>query len=163
MKIEIDLDELLSDPSGMSVKETIQTMIRNRLEEDLQETVLNEIKYRISELFDERFVQAIHLRLPALVEEVINTPFVPTDSYGERETAVTFRNQIIRTLHGELTLQKGHSNRMSRSNLMTEAVNELVKDELKRFSKEYTSLVNEMFTREAMDLAAKKLAERLKV
>lgn len=72
-------------------------------------------------------------------EEILDTPFVPVTSYGEKSQQTTLRNQIIKQLSQDFLYKFGQWD--GDGNTFTKAVNKILNDHLvKNLNKEFIQI-----------------------
>jgi len=156
-KIEIDIHELLGDPE----------FLRESIEEKVKETILQgigkNITAQVSNLINQELARAIEKKMPELVNAVLDDPYVKVDQWGDREGSkpTTFRTELVRAVNDQMTYKKKTFS--SDENAFTKAVDGVVAANVRTFKESFNKLVNDTFTKDALNYAVAKLRERLKV
>lgn len=160
MKIEIDLNDILGDEYG---SETLQESVRRQVIGAMTETIKKGVQLQIdretTRILNEELRAVLATKMPALIEDTLNAEFTPVSRYGEKSAPTTFRNEIIKTLTGEMIYKK--ANYDSDKNAFTRAVDAVVGENLKAFQAEFNKLVSANILRDAMAYAVAELGKRL--
>lgn len=160
MKIEIDLNDILGDEDGV---ETLQESVRRQVLDSLSRTIKEGVQKRVNEetsrILNEELQSVLRSRTPALIDDIFSAEFTPVTRYGERSMPTTFRNEIIKTLQGEMVYKK--ANYDSDKNAYTKAVDKIVGENLAAFQAEFKKQVSDTFLKDAMAYAVSELGKRL--
>lgn len=156
MELKINLEEVLGGEGALAdlVSEHVNQVVRDGVGKKIDAA----LSIAIRETIDE----AIKEKMPSLIDDVLNTPYVKVDRYGSRASApTTFRKELVEAINEEMKYKKeGYS---SRDNVFTQAVNSVVESQVTKFKTEFNKQVDASFVSEAMAYATKKLQERLGV
>jgi len=163
MKIEIDLSDVLHDENGYP-SETLAETIRRQVVETIKREAAKDIQKQISEtvsvVLDAELSAAIKEQMPSIVANLMEAEYVPIDRYGGRGKPTTFRQELVKKIHEEMTYVKRD---YGEKNAFTKAVDQTVSDLLGGFKTAFQKQVDADFTREAMALATATLKKRLGV
>lgn len=151
MKITINTADILGD----------ETTIRDEVVDAITNAMRHEMRDKIATLVavnaEAALRDAIKDQMAGIVAIHLDTPFCPTDIYGNKRPETTLRSMIAEIIQKECTLQtRGSSYDQNR---FTQAVNETLKAELARFQKEFNSIVTANAVSQTLELAYKKLRE----
>lgn len=164
MKIEIDLNEILGDESGV---ETLQESVRRQVVEKIQREMADGIKQRIDRevalAIDESIRTSLKEITPKLLNDLMDAEYTPVDRWGDRQSGktTTFRKQLVASIHEQMVYKKTTFD--SDKSPFTKAVDETVSANVAVFKTQFSNLVNDQFTEECLKYAVQKLKERLKV
>jgi hypothetical protein len=161
MKIEINLNDIMGDEYGdvESLAESIRRQITKSLSEKISEGIKKRVEEEVEKILEIEIKQVAKKKCEEITNSLIDEEYTPTDNYGRIKEKTTMRNQFIKTLVDEMQYKRtGYD---SEKNYFTRAVDDLTKQELSKFQKEYTSIVNQNLLSEAMEYALKKLNEKV--
>lgn len=160
MKIEIDLNDILGDEYG---SETLQESVRRQVIENLTKVVTAGIQKKIdtetSRIMNETLQGALQEKMPALLDDIMNTEYTPISSYGERGEKTSFRQMLIKSVAAECTYKPARFS--SDENRFTQGIRSIIETQMEAFKKEFASKIDEQFKRDALTFAVTKLSERL--
>lgn len=162
MKIEIDLKDILQDEFGSieSLGESIQRQVVDALKSKLQKGVKEQIDLEVSRVIREQLEQAVKVQMPTLVNDLLNSEYVKVDKWGDRcKAPTTFRKELVSAISKELIYAKKPYR--SDQSIFTNAVDEIIKEKVDEFKKEYNRLVDELFCKECFDYAVSRLKQKL--
>jgi hypothetical protein len=163
MKIEIDLDDIIGDESGV---ETLQDSVRRQVVEAITQTIQSGIAKKIDRevscVIDQEIKSAIQSKMPLIVDELLEAKYVQVDQWGsstKQQTSV--REQLVSNLKAEMVYKKPSS--YDKPNTFTAAIDSLVSAKMKEFQSEFNKIVDAQFCKEAFDYAGNKLRERMQI
>jgi hypothetical protein len=160
MKIEIDLNDILGDEFGAeSLQESIKRQVIDSVTSTVQKGVASKIDEAISMQISESIKNAIETQMPSLIDDLINTEYVPLSKWGDRGSKTTFRNELLKEITNQMTYKKEQYS--DKENVFTRSISNVVSEEVKRIEKEYKTTVNEFIGKEAFSLAIKTLKSQL--
>lgn len=160
MKIEIDLDDILGDEYGTeTMQESIRRQVIANITSTLKTGVLKKIDLAVDQMIGSEITEALKARMPALIDDVMNTEYTPVTKWGERGNPTTFRSALVAKINEEMVYRK--ANYESDKNTFTRAVDAVVGENVKKFKEEFNKQVDAEFAREVMAQASAKLRERL--
>ena len=103
MKIEIDLNEILGDENGV---ETLQESVRRKVIESLEKSIKAGVQRQIGKattrVIDETLRAAVTDRMPAILDEILTSEYVPVNRYGERAGPTTFKKELVREINEQM-------------------------------------------------------------
>ena len=164
MEVKIDLKELLSQEFegegtlAVLIKDEIVKQVSSSIKEYIETEVQAELKAEI-ESFSKDVLEKAKVQVVQDLVAIIDTEYTPVDKYGSKGKPTTIRNEIHKTVIEQCVYNRGGYS--SDKSEFTRAVDSIVEKEVKAFGKAYETLVNETFTKEALDYATQKLKERL--
>lgn len=163
MKLEIDLNDILGDESGV---ETLQESVRRQVIETLvakvQTGIAKKVDNEVSLAIDQAIRDAIQSKMPTIVNELLEAKYVQVNQWGTttgKQTSV--REQLVETLKAEMVYKKPQN--YDKPNTFTATINELVAVNVKAFQSEFNKTVDAQFCKEAFDYATARLRERLQI
>lgn len=85
-KIEIDLDDILGDEDGVeTMRESIQRQVVDSISLMIKSGITKKIDFEISEAIQEMIVKDVKPRAGEILDDILNTPYTPTDNWGGAE------------------------------------------------------------------------------
>ena len=163
MEVKIDLKDLLSQEFESEgslaelIKDEIVKQVSSSIKEAIEEIVREELRAEI-EAFSKDVLEKAKEQVVNDLVSITDTEYTPVDKYGGKGKPTTIRNEIHKTVVEQCVYSRGG---YSDKNEFTRAVDKIVENEVKAFGKTYDTIVNETFTKEALDYATQKLKERL--
>jgi restriction endonuclease Mrr len=164
MKIEIDLDQILNDEYGPqeNMAQSIHRQIVERLEKDLEKGIAKKVDEEVSSTITKKLSEEIDKISPKFIEELLDASYEKRGRYGEREGSTTFRNELIKTIHEQMTYKpEKESYHSDRENYFTKAVKSILKSETEKFQKEFNAIVTTEFSRNVINQATSELKKKL--
>ena len=162
MKLEIDLDDIFRDENGdpeESAQDSIRRQVLARLTTEYRERLFRRFDDELAAIMQAQVQEAIKLRMPSLVDDIMNTEFIPVSNFGQRSSPTTFRAEIVKAIGSELVYKpKSYS---SEENTFTRAVKGVVSEQTKAIEKALRAEIDESFKRDAIAFAVAKIQERL--
>ena len=162
MKIEIDLNDLLGDEHGPA--ETLGESIRRQIVAELAASARKDVKQQISaavnQVLDEELRAAVKEQMPSIVQNILDTPYTPVGTYGDRGKETTFRAELLKAIQAQMVYKKTTYD--SDRSAFTAAVDEVVRQETAKFQKEWHTQVTSQFMADAMKFATAEMAKRLR-
>jgi hypothetical protein len=163
MKIEIDLNDILGGDEDGYGSETMQESIRRQIIDKLSADIKTALKKRIDEetsrVINETLQAEVKQRMPALIDDLMNTEFQPVDRYGSRSTPTTFRAELIKSINENMVYKKTGS--FHDTSAFTKAVDAVIAENVSKFQREFNREIDTQFVAQAMAFATEKLRERL--
>lgn len=160
MKIEIDLNDILGDEFGA---ETLQESIKRQVISNMTEYVKKGVKAKLDEevhiAINKAIKDALVEKMPTIIDDIINVEYVPVDRYGSRSEKTSFREQLIKSIHENMTYKKVTYD--SDKNYFTSAVDSIIKEQMLIISKQYKELVDAELGKKAFELAITTLRTKL--
>ena len=149
MKIEINTADILGDEATIrdEVVEQIASSFMIEMRKDAQTLIRDTLETALANTIQEKVSELVDMHL--------DTEFTETNQYGRVGDTITFRNKIADILKQQCVFKK--TNYRSDQNAFTGAVINAVENEMKKFQKEYVSLVNKKLLQECLDDATTKL------
>jgi len=145
MKIEIETNDFLGD----------ETTIRDEVIEIIAEKIMSQIVTGVKELIQqstkEYLAMVIKEQLSIVVKTHLDTEYVERDSYGRAKEPTTVRNKIADILQKECQFK--NTNYSSDQTIFTRIIKDTIEQEMKKFKKDFTSLVNTKLIQECLDTA----------
>lgn len=164
MKIEIDLNDILTDEYGP--EEDLATSIKRQIIENLTQKLSKglsvQIENHINDEISEQVSSIVSQKAPELVNDLMDFKFTPIDAYGRKGEETTFRSTVLSELQKQMVYNK-KSNYSSDNNAFTQAVDNVVATTLRDFQKDFNKKVDECFMKEAFEHAYNKLLEKFKI
>lgn len=149
MKIKIDTTDVLGDES------TIRDEVIDKIVSDFKIEIRQDGKDIIKDKLEKALNEIIQEKVFSLVSMHLDTEYTEKDRFGRVGKKTTIRNRIADILRAQCVFKK--TNYSSDRNAFTAAVLDTVSDEMKKFRKDYISLVNDILIQECLDEASKKL------
>ncbi len=162
MKIEIDLNDILSDEDYGS--ETLQESIRRQVIATITNVVKTGVNKQLNDevqkVINEEVKTAVQEKLPVIIEKIFSEEYIPVDRYGSSNgKPTTFRAELVKAVNDQMVYKTAHYS--SDKNVFTKAVDEVVAQNVAIFKSDFNKQVDANFTAEVMTAAQKKLQERL--
>lgn len=152
MKFEIDLNDILGDEFGA---ETLQESIKRQVIENITEYAKKGAKARIDEevniAINTAIKETLVEQMPAIIDDIINVEYVPVDRYGSRSPKTSFRDQLIKSIHENMTYKKTQYD--SDKNVFTKTVDNVISEQMTIIGKQYKELVDHELGKKAFELA----------
>lgn len=164
MKIEIDLNEILGDESGVeTLQESVRRQVIEKLSRQIQDGIGNRIDNKISEIINVTIKKSMEELTPSLIGDLMNAEYTPVDRWGSRKDGgpTTFRKELVRSINEEMIYKKASYE--SDKNTFTKAVDSVVLENVNKLKIGFDKLVNEMFTQACFDYAKNALQKKLGV
>lgn len=165
MKIEIDLNEILGDPEfGVeTLQDSVKRQIVTALTQKIQSGITKQIDTEVAMAIDATIKKNLEALTPKLFDDLLGAEYTPVDRWGQRQTGgpTTMRAQLVKAVHEQM--QYTGKTYDSDKNTFTRAVDEVVGENVKKFKKDFDSLVNQMFTKECLEYAQAALQKKLGV
>lgn len=161
MKVEIDLNEILTDEYGptedlaASIKRQVIENLTSKINKGLQVQIEEEISGQISA----SVTKAIAKKLPRLTDDLVDMEYVPVDNYGRKGEVTTLRNQLIKTLQDQMQYKPKSWD--SEKNYFTKAIDDICKESLEQWKKEFHKKLDEVFTKQVFEYAQKAMQKKL--
>lgn len=149
MEIKVNLEQLIGcddDEGAGSLRTQIVRAASDRFHQELKE----EVKRAVSFIVTDEAKAAISEVVTGIVNGHLDAPYAERDRFGREGERMSLRNRVAVAIETALSSK---SDSYGKKSLFTELVESTVKRELTAFHKEFTTLVNEEFTREAMKSA----------
>uniref|UniRef100_A0A6M3JQY9 Uncharacterized protein n=1 Tax=viral metagenome TaxID=1070528 RepID=A0A6M3JQY9_9ZZZZ len=161
MEIKIDLREILTDEFGNieNLAETIKRQIVSNLTNSLAKGIQLKVNDEIAKLIDDQIKKVVECQMPSLFSELIDKEYTIVDDYGCRNRTTTMRNQLIKTLTDQMVYKKTQYS--SEKTYFTKNIDAVVAQKMDDFKKQFNLKVDEVFTKEALDYAFRKMQEKL--
>ena len=161
MEIKIDLREILTDEFGNieNLAETIKRQIVLNLTNSLAKGIQLKVNDEIAKLIDDQIKKVVECQMPSLFSELIDKEYTIVDDYGCRNRKTTMRNQLIKTLTDQMVYKKTQYS--SEKTYFTKNIDAVVAQKMDDFKKQFNLKVDEVFTKEALDYAFRKMQEKL--
>jgi len=160
MKIEIDLDDILGDESGV---ETLQESIRRQVIDSITKNVKQGIKLRIDEAVGNTIQTELNSylkdALPGLFAQIMDAEYTPVSTYGSRGDTTTLRATLLKSITDNMVYRKG--NYSSENNAFTKAVDSVMEEQLKAFKADFNKTVDATFTAAAFAHAREAVQKKL--
>lgn len=160
MKIEIDLNEILGDESGV---ETLQDSVRRQVVDSLtaaiRKNVKTEIEQAVAVTITTEIQAFIKAEMPGLLTELLVTEYTPVGRYGEKSTPTTFRAELVKSITESMVYKRGQYE--SDKNVFTKAVDAVVSENVNAFKADFQKQVDANFTDEALQYATSALKKKL--
>lgn len=166
MKIEIDLNDIMSDPEygAETLNESIRRQVIDNVTRTIKDGIGKHIDTEVARIIDEQIVVGLKDKLPGLVDDILTAEYTPVDRYGSPKKETTnLRAEIVKTVTEQMVYAPKDRYNSSDKNAFTSAVDGLISKHVDQFKSSFDKTVDQKFVQEAMDYATKKLAERLKV
>jgi hypothetical protein len=153
MKIEIDLQDILHDEDygSETLQESIKRQVIANLTERAKTGIAKKIDDEIAKLIADEIKNTVAVKMPALVDDLLNAEYTPVSKWNEQATPTTVRKTLIETITNEMVYKK--VNYDSDRNFFTKSVDNILATKLKEFQTEYNKLVNEMFAKDVLTMA----------
>jgi hypothetical protein len=162
MKIEIDLNDILGDEEGVeTLADSVRRQVIDKLTKTIKDGIQNQLDREVSRVIREGMEEAVKTQMPALIDDLMNATYKPVDTWGSRSEPTTFRAELIKAIHAQMTYKKEEYE--SRRNAFTTAVDSVIATKVAQFKAGFDSTVDAKFVAEAMAYATEKLAQRLNV
>ena len=162
MKIEIDLDNILGDESGV---ETLQESIRRQVIESITQNVKKGIKIRIDEAVGNTIQTELNSylkeALPVLFAQIMDAEYTPVSTYGAKGDPTTLRATLLKSITDNMVYRKG--NYSSDNNAFTKAVDSVMEEQLKAFKADFNKTVDATFTAAAFAHAREAIQKKLNI
>lgn len=160
MKIEIDLNDILGDNSGV---ETLQDSIRRQVVDSftatIRKSVNTEIEQAVSKTITTEIQTFIKAEMPALMAELLVTEYTPVGRFGEQGKPTTFRAELVKSITENMVYRR--ANYDSDKNVFTKTIDAVVSDSVNAFKTEFQKQVDANYTAEVMALATATLKKKL--
>ncbi len=161
MKVEIDLNDILGDESGVeTLQDSVRRQVVDHLGMEVKKGIGKQIDSEIAKIINEELKVALKARIPALIDELMTTEYTPVDRWGDRQRdkTTTFRKELVRSINEEMVYKKTQYS--SDANSFTKAVDSVIKDNVDEFKTTFNKLVNSTFTTEIMNHAMQELQKK---
>jgi hypothetical protein len=160
MKFEIDLNDILGDEFGAeTLQESVKRQVIGNLTEYVKKGVMDKLNIEVSAAIDKAIGDELTEKMPVIIDDVLNVTYTPVDQWGSRKTPTTFREQLVKSIHENMTYKKVNS-RYDR-NFFTQAVDEIIESEMKEIQKKYKEEVDSGIAKEAFNAAVSILRSKL--
>ena len=166
MKIEIDLNEILTDEFGPSenLAESIRRQVVESVKADINKKVKAQIENELSVHLQNSIKNEIDTLMPKLVPEILDAKYVIRDKYGSKGPETTFRDEMIKEIHNQLIYKpENDSYYRDRENTFTKAIRSIVGAETEKFKKEFDSIVTKEFTAATTKLVTDELRKKFAI
>ena len=164
MKLEIDLNEILSNEYGGvdTLAEGVRKDVTAKLTAMVAEGIQAQIKKEVAKVLSEELQAAVKEQMPALLQDLMNAEYRSVDRYGDRaKEMTTFRQELVKTITEQMHYKKGSYS--SDKNAFTKAVDEVVSENIKLMQQSFDEQIIEIFQKEAFEYAMKEMAKKLQV
>jgi hypothetical protein len=164
MKFEIDLADVLTDEygNGETLADTVRRQVIDKLTAEVSKGVRAQIDTEVARVLNEELQTAVKDKLPALMDDLMNTEYYSVDRWGDRaKQPTTFRNELVKAIMSNMDYK--YQRYDSDKNVFTKAVDAVVSENVKVMQKEFDKKVIELFQKEAFDYAMKQMAAKLQV
>lgn len=161
MKIEIDLNEILSDEDygSETLQESVRRQVVTKLADQIKKGIGDRIDRDVSEVISETLSSSVKELMPNLINDLMSAEYCPITNWGDRGEPTTFRKQLVKVIHEQMVYKK--TSYSSDKNAFTVAVDGVISENIAIFKKDFDKLVNEAFTKECLEYAKKSLSEKL--
>ena len=161
-KIEIDLNDILGDEYGAeTLAESVKRQVVAQLTKTVSDGVREQINTEVAKMLSAELQTTVKEKLPALLENLLDTEYVPVDRYGESKEPTTFRKQLVKRILEQMEYKSDSYS--SNRNAFTEGVNNAVAAAVKTMQKDFDAKVIELFQAQAFEYAMKQMAAKLQV
>lgn len=166
MEIKIDLKELLIEE--YDDERTLAEKLKDEIVSYSSSEIIREVKKEVLTLVKEEVLKAkediVTEASDKIVEELllaIDSEYEIINQWGDVQGKSTLRKRFVEMVKHQLeyTPRSFSSDR----NYFTRSIDELIETEVRKFKKEYNSLVDDKFIEEAMEHATRKLRQRLQI
>lgn len=163
MKIEIDLNEILGDESGVeTLADSVRRQVTDKLAREIKENIGKQIDRELSQTINDTIKEQLIKFMPDTIAELMNAEYVCVDRYGDRQkTPTTFRKELVKAIHEQMVYKK--TSYQNDANAFTKAVDSVVEENVKDFKNNFNTLVSNLFTQQCFDYAKTELAKKLGV
>jgi hypothetical protein len=161
MKIEIDLSEILTSEYGEaeSLAESVHRQIADTLMERIQKGVLQKVDDEIAKRLDKAIGEAVTARMPDIINDVMNTSYIPVGAYGDRKKETNFRNELIKAISEQMVYKK--TSYPNDRNAFTKAVDSVLEDKMQEMQKILKDEITTDFAKKALQESVKVLKKSL--
>lgn len=161
MKIEIDLNDIMGDESGVeTLADSVRRQVIEKLSREVKEGIGRKIDSELSQVIGSTIRQAMESLMPSTIENLMEAEYKPVDRYGDRcKENTTFRKELVKTIHEQMVYKK--TNYDSDKNAFTKAVDAVIAENVKHFQTEFNTLVNSQFTHSCFVYAQTELQKKL--
>jgi hypothetical protein len=162
MKIELDLSDIFyegDDPCDL--QEAIKAEVVRVITGKIHKGIGHAVEIETAKVIQDELQSAVRDQMPALIEDLMNAEYTSVDRYGSQGGPTTFRKELIAEINRNMVYKAARYD--SEKNAFTKAVDSTMAEKLREFKQLFNKTVDSTFVAEAMDFAAKKLAERLKI
>ena len=149
MKIEINTADILGDEA------TIRDEVIEQIADALKTEMRRNAETIIRDTLEKSLKETVHDQVHKLVTMHLDTEFTEKNTYGRVGETTTVRNKIADILKAQCVFKK--TNYSSDRNAFSSAIMDAVSDEVKKFRKEFNSLVNKQTIQTCLDDATEKL------
>jgi hypothetical protein len=157
VKIEIDLNNIFAD--GVTTEEAIRREIVEILAADFKKRIKASVDDELQKSISQEILKQVSTTLAIVIPSMLDHEFTEVTSWGEKKATYTVRNRILKAIDDNTTFKKDSYGRGENS--LSQVVDTVVKEQLRGFEKNVVKLIDEKFTKEAMEFAEKKLKDRL--
>jgi 5'-deoxynucleotidase YfbR-like HD superfamily hydrolase len=161
MKIEIDLKDILGDEYGNteSIAESIYRQVVENIQETLAGGIAKKINEEVSAVIAEKVKEAADKEIPSLMAELVDQEYRIVERYGSTGRTTTMRKELLSTLTEQMQYKKSAYD--SDKNYFTRNIDNIVCEQMQEFKKQFNSIVNETFTKEAFKYAMIEMQKKL--
>lgn len=160
MKIQIDLNEILGDETGVeTLQESVRRQVTDALVRATKQGVDATIKQEVTATIKNTLESELIERMPIIVNDVLTAEYTPVTRYGETAKPTSFRAELIKTIHEQMVYKRTTYD--SDKNAFTKAVDAVVGENVAEFKKEFQKLVTAQFVADAMAFATAEMSKRL--
>ncbi len=167
MKIEVDLNDILSEEFGPpeTLAESIKRQIVQELKNEIQSNIKNTLSDQISKLLDETAKVEVAKVMPGFIAGLLDYEYTPTDRYGSRSKATTFRAEVLKKITEEMEYkpEKDSYYREARENAFTKAVRSIIEAQTKLFQESFNQTVTKEFTATTVKLVTDELRKKFSI
>lgn len=163
MKIEIDLNDILGDEYGAeTIQESVKRQVVEKMSLEIKSGIGRKIDEELARLIQETLKKSLEEVSPKLITELMDAEYISVDRYGSRsKEKTTFRTELVKAIQEQM-VYKTESYR-DRQSFFTNAVDEVVQNEVSKFKTEFNGQVNNAYLQQTMEYAVKVLKERLNI
>lgn len=162
MKIEIDLNDVFRDEEGNpneSLEEAVRRQVIDRLTEDYRKKLFAKLDGQIAQIMESQVSAVVAMKMPSLIDDILNAEYTPVDRYGSRSEKTTFRAEIIKSIAANMVYKP--TQYQSEANAFTQAVQSVVEHKTNEIQKVLREEIDTKFKADAIGFAVKELSKRL--
>ena len=162
MKVEIDLNDILGcdeNGPGETLQESIRRQVIQKVTEDLKKGIKQKLDEQVSKIMNEQIGIVMTEKMPALISDIMDTPYTPVDRYGSKDKPTSFREQLIKVMQENMVYKPTpyHGDK----NTFTRAVDDTITKMIDGWKKSFDTKVNDTFTASAFEYATSALKKKL--
>ena len=155
MQIIINTAEMLGD----------ETTIRDEVIEQVSNVLIRTFKEKVSNAVDVILSEEVSKVGAEIIGQIVNahldTVITPTNRYGEQEQPYTLRNKIAQITAAQCVYKKARYD--SDKNAFSIAVDNVIEEELRKFQKEFNSIITKQILEQTMEQGVQRLREAFKI